>query len=363
MRGGSPVATRPEEVFGEDLLTVAARVREGLDAESAASGEALPGRESEATAEAGTGRAAREERAAVLRAGVRGLERLAAGRPDGLDGLAADESFGVQAIVLLEGRPAIPVRDRDFAARPGAWAALEEQRAGIRASVARVGRVEVAGHAELDWLGTGFLVSPFAVMTSRRVAAEFVRADGEGGFTFRPGMGARLDTAEELGAPAADGAFACDVTEVIGIHPDVDLALLRVSPAGGSADLPAPLAVSADAPPDLVGRPVYLIGYPAADGRRDEPAAMRRLFADVYGGKRLQPGRATALLPDGNGGFTMTHDCSTLGGNGGSPVIDLADHRVLGLHVGGRFGSANVAVPLFELAEDPLLERAEVNWV
>ncbi|WP_374776606.1 hypothetical protein OG756_31450 [Streptomyces sp. NBC_01310] len=59
----------------------------------------------------------------------------------------------------------------------------------------------------------------------------------------------------------------------------------------------------------------------------------------------------------------MTHDCSTLGGKGGSPVIDLADHRVLGLHVGGRFGSANVAVPLFELTEDPLPARAEVNWV
>ncbi|WP_374776607.1 hypothetical protein OG756_31455 [Streptomyces sp. NBC_01310] len=179
-------------------------MREGLDAESAASGEALPEREAKATA-AGTGRAAREERAAVLRAGVRGLEKLAAGRPDGrdgLDGLAEDESFGVQAIVLLEGRPAIPVRGRDFAARPGGWAVLEEQRAGIRASVARVGRVEVAGHAELDWLGTGSLVSPFTVMTSRRVAAEFVRADGEGGFTFRPGMGARLDTAEELGEPA-----------------------------------------------------------------------------------------------------------------------------------------------------------------
>ncbi|MEV7521977.1 serine protease [Streptomyces sp. NPDC091371] len=360
MRGGSPVATGPEQVFTEDLLEVAARVRERLDAEVPESGEELPTRE----AAARIGRAARDERAKVLRAGVRGLEKLAAGRSGDVDD---DEYFGVEAIVLLEGRPAILVQGQDFAAQQGDWALLDGQRDAIRQSIARVGRVEVSGHAELDWLGAGFLVSPFAVMTNRHVAAEFARADSAGGFVFRQGMGARIDTAEELGAPAADGSFEFDVTEVLGMHQDVDMALLRVSPASsGGGELPSPLALAADAPPDLAGRPVYVVGYPAADGRRGEPAAMSRIFMDVYNVKRLQPGTATALLPEEDGagaGFTMTHDCSTLGGNSGSPVFDLADHRVLGLHFGGRFGSANYAVPLFELTDDPLLERAEVNWV
>uniref|UniRef100_A0AAU2JZX0 Serine protease n=1 Tax=Streptomyces sp. NBC_00049 TaxID=2903617 RepID=A0AAU2JZX0_9ACTN len=360
MHGGSPVATGPEQVFTEDLLEVAARVRKALEAEVPESGEELPAREATA---ARIGGAAREERARVLDAGVRGLEKLAAGRSDDID---EDEYFGVEAIVLLEGRPAILVQGRDFAPQPGDWALLDGQRAGIRESFARVGRVEVSGHADLDWLGTGFLVSPFAVMTNRHVAAEFAGADGRGGFTFRQGMGARIDTAEELGAPAADRSFEFDVTEVIGIHEDVDMALLRVAPAaGGGGALPTPLAVAADAPPDLTGRPVYVVGYPAADGRRNEPAAMSRIFMDVYNVKRLQPGTATGLVPDGpaGSGFTMTHDCSTLGGNSGSPVFDLADHRVLGLHFGGRFRSGNFAVPLFQLTDDPLLERAEVNWV
>ncbi|MFD3540582.1 trypsin-like serine peptidase [Streptomyces sp. NPDC058662] len=355
MRGGSPVATGPEQVFSEDLAEVAARVRKGLEAEVLESGEDLPAREATA---AQIGRAAGEERARVLRAGVRGLEKLASGRADDID---EDEYFGVEAIVLLEGRPAILVQNQDFAPQLGDWAVLEGQRAGIRESIARVGRVEVSGHADLDWLGTGFLVSPFAVMTNRHVAAEFTRADGAGGFTFRQGMGARVDTAEEFGVPAPDGTSEFEVTGVIGIHPDVDMALLRVSPAAaGGGTLPAPLAVAADAPPDLAGRPVYVVGYPAADGRRNEPEAMSRIFMDVYNVKRLQPGTATALGPDG---FTMGHDCSTLGGNSGSPVLDLADHRVLGLHFGGRFRSGNFAVPLFRLTRDPLLERAEVNWV
>ncbi|MEV8533330.1 serine protease [Streptomyces sp. NPDC051211] len=358
MRGGSPVATGPEKVFDEDLLEVAARVRKGLDEEISESDVADEDVPPEEVSAAQIERAAHEERARVLQAGVRGLEKLAAGRRDDVDD---DEYFGVEAIVLLEGRPAILVQGQDFAAQAGDWAVLEGQRAGIRESIARVGRVEVSGHLDLDWLGTGFLVSPDVVMTNRHVAAEFTRSDGGGGFTFRPGMGARIDTREELGAPASDGSFEFNVTEVVGIHSEVDMALLRVAPAaGGGGTLPTPLPVAADAPADLAGRPVYVVGYPAADGRRNEPEAMSRIFMDVYNVKRLQPGTATALLTDG---FTMTHDCSTLGGNSGSPVFDLADHRVLGLHFGGRFRSGNFAVPLFALTEDPLLARTEVNWV
>jgi hypothetical protein len=367
MRGGSPVATDPERVFGEDLRAVAARVRTMLEEEVPESYESTADRRPEDETAAQVGRAAQEERARVLEAGARGLEKMAEGRTAEIDD---DESFGVEAIVLLEGRPAILVQGQDFAPQPGDWAVLDEQREGIRSSIARVGRVEVSGHASLDWLGTAFLVAPDAVMTNRHVANEFARSDGQGGWTFRHGMSARIDTVEELTTPApatpgprTDGSFEFAVTEVIGIHQDADLALLRVAPASASGvPLPTPLPIAADAPAAVVGRPVYVVGYPAADGRRNEPEAMRRIFMDVYNVKRLQPGTATDLVPEGNG-FTLHHDCSTLGGNSGSPVFDLADHRVLGLHFGGRFRSGNFAVPLFQLTEDPLLERVDINWV
>ncbi|WP_030983375.1 hypothetical protein [Streptomyces sp. NRRL S-1813] len=58
-----------------------------------------------------------------------------------------------------------------------------------------------------------------------------------------------------------------------------------------------------------------------------------------------------------------THGCSTLGGNSGSPVIGLTDHRVLGLHFGCRYGFGNYAVPLWQLVDDPLPGRAGVNFV
>ena len=118
--------------------------------------------------------------------------------------------------------------------------------------------------------------------------------------------------------------------------------------------------MAADAPADLPGHPVYCVGYPAYDGRRNEPESMSRIFTDIYNVKRLQPGTTTELASQQN---VVKHDCSTLGGNSGSPVFDLTDHRVLGLHFGGRYGLGNYAVPLWRMVEDPLLRRAEVNFV
>ncbi|GFE18916.1 hypothetical protein Sgleb_69630 [Streptomyces glebosus] len=350
-RRRSPVAAGPEQVFS-DLREVAARVKEGLTWEIPESLEELPAEELPAGQIA---QFAQQERARVLSAGVSGLEKLAEGRADEIDD---DESFGVEAIVLLEGRPAILVQNHDFAPQQGDWAVLDGHRAAIRESLARVGRVELSGHLSLDWLGTAFLVGPDVVLTNRHVAAEFARGDGAG-WTFQQGISARLDMGEEYAGEAEDG-LAYDVVEVLGIHEDVDLALLRVAPPAGGGALPAPLAVAADAPADLPGRPVYCVGYPAYDGRRNEPESMRRIFMDIYNVKRLQPGTATELVPGQN---VIKHDCSTLGGNSGSPVIDLTDHRVLGLHFGGRYGFGNFAVPLWQLVEDPLLSRADINFV
>lgn len=351
-RRRSPVAAGPEQVFS-DLREVAARVQDGLTGEIPEALEELPAEELPAGQ---IGQFAQQERARVLSAGVSGLEKLAEGRADEIDD---DESFGMEAIVLLEGRPAILVQNHDFAPQQGDWAVLDGHRAAIRESLARVGRVELSGHLSLDWLGTAFLVGPDVVLTNRHVAAEFARGDGTG-WTFQQGISARLDMGEEYGGDAGGGGPAYDVVEVLGIHEDVDLALLRVAPPAGGGPLPAPLAVAADAPADLPGRPVYCVGYPAYDGRRNEPESMRRIFMDIYNVKRLQPGTATELVPGQN---VIKHDCSTLGGNSGSPVIDLTDHRVLGLHFGGRYGFGNFAVPLWQLVEDPLLSRADINFV
>ena len=88
---------------------------------------------------------------------------------------------------------------------------------------------------------------------------------------------------------------------------------------------------------------------------------MQQIFMDVYNVKRLQPGEVRSFqaveLPE------FVHDCSTLGGNSGSPVFDLESHNVVGLHFGGKYLEGNHAVPLWMLHGDGLLAKAGANFV
>ncbi|MGI8312444.1 S1 family peptidase [Saccharopolyspora hattusasensis] len=107
------------------------------------------------------------------------------------------------------------------------------------------------------------------------------------------------------------------LTEIIGMHDAVDLALLWCAPDGpGGAPRMDPLPI-ARAPGVRSGTKVYVVGYPAADSRRNDPEEMQRIFAGGYNVKRLQPGEVRSASG------SVIHDCSTLGGNSGSCLFDL----------------------------------------
>lgn len=295
--------------------------------------------------------AADRERGRILADGVSGLAKVRAGRE-----VDDAERIGLRAIVQQEGRPAIVVRDGDFGEPPALWSQLSGRRERIREVIARAGRVEVDGHPDHAWVGTAWLVAPATLMTNRHVASKFCRRRRRS-WTFRPGMQSRIDFVREQDST---GSLQFEITEAIGVHDDHDLALLRIE--GASRDgrpLPDPLAVAASAPRDLLGREVYLVGYPMSDPDRNEPEAIQRIFRDVFDVKRLQPGRtigySTALS-------ALEHDCSTLGGNSGSPLVDLETNLVIGLHFGGTYEVGNYAVPLWMLVDDPLLKAGGIDF-
>ena len=112
------------------------------------------------------------------------------------------------------------------------------------------------------------------------------------------------------------------------------MALLRIT----GDDLPSALPLAAaEAEADQL---VALIGYPAYDSRND-PDDQARYFRDLYEVKRFAPGLVMQAL---GGRRALTHDCTSLGGNSGSPLISLADGTVVGLHFAGQYGVANSAV-------------------
>jgi V8-like Glu-specific endopeptidase len=299
------------------------------------------------------GRALAAETQRQIQDGLNAMKKVEMGRDEDI---SDRDQQGLEAIVLLAGRPAILIQEGDFMEPPKLWAELKNVRDQIKEVIRRVGRIEVSNNPNFEWLGTGWLAGKDVVITNRHVAAEFSRLAGDGTWTFRAPMGASLNLRAELNS---ESALTFTVKSIIGIHDDHDLAVLQVEQVSGTDPLPDPLPVFRETPAALKGRKVYVIGYPAWDGRRNDPEPMKRIFADIYNVKRLQPGEISG---DALASFEIFHDCSTLGGNSGSPVLDLETHRVLGLHFGGRFLEKNHAVPLWTLQNDPLVKRAAINF-
>jgi hypothetical protein len=97
---------------------------------------------------------------------------------------------------------------------------------------------------------------------------------------------------------------------------------------------------------------VVTVGYPARDSRVPDQELVKRIFGDVYEKKRLAPGQITDVGVD-----ELQHDCSTLGGNSGSPVINLTSGEAVGLHFSGLFLESNFAVPATTVGQ--LLEKVQ----
>lgn len=296
----------------------------------------------------------REATGQLLEAGLSGLERLIRDE----NTLSAEEVLGLECVLLLYGRPAVQAGEEGLASVPPFWNVLEDQREDVEMAQRGVGRIELLGHPEYDWAGTGFLVNENVLMTTRRVAELFVEQRGEGRWQFRPGITAWMNYRTAYQSVSGAGYR---LQNVVGVHDRYDLALFEVERPQLNGTAPAPLALAALAPERLEGRAVYLIGYPVRDARRNEPETIARIFRDVYNVKRVEPGLLRGSLSF-HEVHLLRHDCGPLGGTAGAPLLDLETHQVLGLQTTSRYLDSGIAVPLYALRDDPLLRRAGVTF-
>ncbi|MHB8268822.1 DNA/RNA non-specific endonuclease, partial [Bradyrhizobium sp.] len=270
------------------------------------------------------------------------------------------EQFAVEAIIIPDKRPAIDIIAGDYNVVHPLWTHFNEApiKAALRPTFASIGRIELPGNPTVPYGGTGFVVGNGLVMTNRHVAEIFCSGLGVRGLVFRPGYQAGIDFLQEKGSTASQ---FLQVREVVMIHPYWDMALLRVE--GLDAQHPM-LALSQGRVEDRAGQDVAVIGYPAFDPRNDVNV-QNTVFGGVYYIKRLQPGKLNIrgkIESFGKIVSAVTHDSSTLGGNSGSAVIDPGSGQVVGLHFAGLYLQANYAVPAAELARDPRVVDAGVNF-
>jgi len=257
---------------------------------------------------------------------------------------APGQSFqqSLRNIVLRVGRPVLAIvrgvpRLEFTDSHSEIWRSrLQASAPHLQRAAGAVGRIDVTGLPGVPFVGTGWLVEKDTVVTNRHVAQAFGRRLG-GRFALKKGSGASINFLEEAGRVER---LEFPIVEILHIEDEAgpDFALLRVEDRSGRHALapPIPLVTS----PVRREQQVAVIGYPARDSRVPDAQLMQSIFGDVYDKKRLAPGQVTEARPD-----VLLHDCSTLGGNSGSVLLDLATGRAVGLHFAGRFLETNYAVP------------------
>ncbi|HLG57661.1 MAG TPA: phospholipase D-like domain-containing protein [Vicinamibacterales bacterium] len=269
----------------------------------------------------------------------------------GLRGIEADD-IAFETIVR-EGRPAFLIKDRQIVYQDALIEASAKQivarlkgAAGLLGSVIPlVGRIDVANFpGNATYVGTGWLVDRDIVVTNRHVADLIAQRDGAH-YRFRPGrfgddMVVSLDSRHELGVTEA---ASVPVRRVLWIESEArkaDIAFLQIG-SGSVVEGRPPFIPLADA--DVAENThVAVVGYPARAPAHIIPdqAWMDRIYNGTYDIKRIAPG----LVGKASRGWA-THDCTTLGGNSGSVVLDMKTGRAVALHFAGLYMVENYAVP------------------
>ncbi|MBI5320022.1 DNA/RNA non-specific endonuclease [Bradyrhizobium sp.] len=250
-----------------------------------------------------------------------------------------------ESIILRTTRPVLEIRENETVlkfedqADSAIWTdRLTKAKPFLDKAIRAVGRINLQG-ARLDWVGTGWLVAPNIMVTNRHVAREFAARRGDG-YTFQVGLdgpiGADADFLQEIRNPARL-VFKLVRPLYIEDEPGPDVSFFEIEVTSGNARLADPIALATEI---AATQNVATIGYPAYDSRIPEPSLMEEIFGKTYNKKRLAPGGITEVRPT-----LLLHNCTTLGGNSGSAVVDLDSGKALGLHFSGSFLATNYAVP------------------
>ncbi len=275
--------------------------------------------------------------------------------------LRPDDYVQLESVILQNGlRPAYDIRHDSYETLPSLWQPINNRRSVLQSLIRGIGRLDLTGHPIKRNIGTGFICGEHLLMTNRHVADEFVsrREDG-GSLVFNPGIGAFLDLKQEVDIPESS---ILEITAPIMVLDDWDVALFEFR------QLPPevrPLPLAKEPPRNMKARMAAVVGYPCLDPESDLVQQLQ-IFRNIFEKKRIMPGRLTGLvqvISYGRSVEAVGHDCTTLGGNSGSALIDVESGLVVGVHFAGQYLVSNYAVPVWELANEPRIKDRGLNYV
>ena len=260
--------------------------------------------------------------------------------------LVEKQVLALEAIVIANGtRPSLKYDDLknekqlDFGEWENSFLEFKEQ---IVATSRSVGRIDSSN----EHRGTGFVVAPGLIMTNRHVLLSLAEEVPDSKWNFKGSASISFGEKKyEILPEVAYSGFG-DVNEEVDFN-NIDMAILRCREIDGF--FPPPLKFKQSESDVMKGRYAYIIGFPGKPGPGYENfIVLRKLFNFEFGVKRISPGEIDSAIGDVNDdihGRVFEHDCTTLGGSSGSPVIDFDETGtgVFGLHFAGAKRISNFA--------------------
>ena len=241
-----------------------------------------------------------------------------------------------ESIIMTINRPAFLIRnDRVDDSITTKWKQrIDDNNDKISNTIPGVGRLEIKGHPNYPWAGTGWLIAGTDIIVTNKHVADIFTSEVRDKLKINDDyrgnrLSVNIDFKEEYGIHEE---HEFDIKEVIYMAENnkPDIALLRVERKNiKGKSLPKGLEISSKrmSPDDNV----YVVGYPAYN-LGGEIQLYDCIFKGISNVKRLAPGD---IYPSSAASYLYMHDCSTWYGNSGSPVIDLYSGRVVGIHYAG----------------------------
>lgn len=265
-----------------------------------------------------------------------------------VDDLSTEQVSGLEAVISVVNRPAWFVKDdepdTESFESSGLWISLATAATANMLGVCRaVGRIDKEIDGKRQSLGTGWLIGPRTLVTNAHVGVHLARHkpglpanDPRKGYRLRSDVKGFVDFSIEH---AAKDPSEIAIEQVLYVeHSQVpDIAVFRLADSPELKERPG-ICLDLEERPVWEKTNVFTVGHPIVDLQDDPNVAT--VFGSLDGTKRLSPGQVRQIL----GGDTIAHDCSTTNGSSGSPVIDFASYRVVGLHYYGIPGERNEAV-------------------
>lgn len=263
----------------------------------------------------------------------------------------------------------------DYTGLPMNWKSVCKPTPEMINTVRGVGRISANWKQQPNRkeIGTGFLVGADIVLTNVHVltddeapiigALDRVAAIHR----IRNGCEAKIEFNGEY-CPLAQSVVT-EVLEVLYVHPSLDAALVRIRSVPGLL----PLRLQKARITDSRARNVVVVGFPMWCPEKDKEQCDEVFNGEApLGVKRVSPGMLVyagdqTILENED---VIRHDCTTVRGSSGSPVIDLETGNVIAIHFAEdpediyqqRIG--NFAVRMSSLASDERLRASGVaiNW-